>query len=173
MRRLEVGVTALLADLGETARSANALLGDDTRIALQRTVADVQQLAHAFAGRSGDVDAAIGDAAESLRHAAETSARLPALVARIGRDAEAVERAAEEVSQVGVATRAAVGEVSGAAQGASRAVQQLDRDSVVELQRLIAEMTEAAAALGRLSRELERNRGALLGGQQPPPGPGE
>jgi phospholipid/cholesterol/gamma-HCH transport system substrate-binding protein len=173
MRRLEAGATALLAELGETARSANALLGDETRIALQRTVADVQQLAHAFAGRSGDVDAALADAAASLRHAAQTSARLPALVARIGRGAEAVERAADEAGRVGAATRAAVGEVSGAAQAASRTVQQLDGDSLVELQRLLAEMTEAAAALGRLSRELERNRGALLGAQQPPPGPGE
>jgi ABC-type transporter Mla subunit MlaD len=173
MRRLEAGVTALLADLGETARSANALLGDETRAALQRTIADVQQLAHAFAGRSGDIDAAIGDAAESLRHAAETSARLPGLVARIGRGAETVERVAEEVGRVGAATRAAVDEASAAAKDASRAVQQLDGESLVELQRLLAEMTEAAAALARLSRELERNRGALLGGQQPPPGPGE
>lgn len=173
LRRLEAGATALLADLGETARSANALLGDDTRVALQRTIADVQQLAHAFAGRSGDVDAAIGDAADSLRHAAEVSARLPGLVARLGRSADAVERVADEVGRVGAATRAAVDEVSGAAQGASRAVQQLDGESLVELQRLLAEMTEAAAALGRLSRELERNRGALLGAQQPPPGPGE
>ncbi len=173
MRRLEAGVTALLADLGESARSANALLGDETRVALQRTVADVQQLVHALAGRSGDFDAAIGDAAESLRHAAETSARLPGLVARLGRGAEAVERAGDEVGRIGAATRAAVDEASAAAKDASRAVQQLDGESLVELQRLLAEMTEAAAALGRLSRELERNRGALLGGQQPPRGPGE
>ncbi len=173
LRRLEAGVTALLADLGETARSANALLGDETRVALQRTIAEAQQLVHAFAGRSGDVEAAIGDATESLRHAAEASARLPDLVARIGRGAEAVERVADEVGRVGAATRAAVGEVSGAAQGASRAVQQLNGESLVDLQRLLAEMTEATVALGRLSRELERNRGALLGGQQPPRGPGE
>jgi phospholipid/cholesterol/gamma-HCH transport system substrate-binding protein len=166
MRRLEAGVTALLADLGDTARSANALLGDETRIALQRTIADVQQLAHALAGRSGDVDAALADAAE-------TSARLPGLVARIGRGADAVERVADEVSRVGAATRAAVDEGAAAAKDASRTVQQLNDESLVELQRLLAEMTEAAAALGRLSRELERNRGALLGGQQPPPGPGE
>jgi phospholipid/cholesterol/gamma-HCH transport system substrate-binding protein len=145
MRRLEAGVTALLADLGETARSASALLGDETRVALQR----------------------------SLHHSAETSARLPGLVARIGRGAEAVERVADEVGRVGAATRAAVDEASAAAKDASRAVQQVNGESLVELQRLLAEMTEAAAALARLSRELERNRGALLGGQQPPPGPGE
>lgn len=173
MRRLETGVTALLADLGETARSANALLGEETRVALQGTAADVQRLVHALAGRSDDVDAAIADAAESLRHAAATSARLPGLVARIGRGADAVERVADEAGRVGAATRTAVGEASAVAKDASRALQQLNGESLVELQRLLAEMTEAAAALGRLSRELERNRGALLGGQKPPPGPGE
>jgi phospholipid/cholesterol/gamma-HCH transport system substrate-binding protein len=173
MRRLEVGVTALIADLGETARSANALLDDETRVAFHGSVADVQQLVHAIAGRSSDAEAAIGDAAESLRHAAEASARLPGLVARIGRGADAVERVADEVRRVGAVTRAAVDEVSVAAQGASLAVHQLNGESLVELKRLLAEMTEATAALGRLSRELERNRGALLGAQQPPRGPGE
>lgn len=99
MRRLEVGVTALLADLGETARSANALLDDETRVALHRTVADLQQLVHTVAGRSSDVEAGISDAAESLRHAAEASARLPGLVARIGRGADAVETGCGRVVQ--------------------------------------------------------------------------
>src|SRR5919204_359928 len=59
MRRLELGVTKLLADLGETARSANALLGDDTQRALRGTVADLQQVVHAFAGKSSDIEAGI------------------------------------------------------------------------------------------------------------------
>jgi phospholipid/cholesterol/gamma-HCH transport system substrate-binding protein len=173
LRRLELGVTKLLADLGETARSANALIGGDTRLALRGTVADLQQVVHAFAGKSSDVEAAIGNASESLSHAAEASARLPGLVARIGRGADAVERVAEEVGRVSAATRAAVDEASGAAKDASRVVERLNGESLIELQRLLAEMTEAATALGRVSRELERNRGALLGAQQPPRGPGE
>jgi phospholipid/cholesterol/gamma-HCH transport system substrate-binding protein len=153
-RRLETAVTALLGDLGETA-------------------SDVQRLVASLAGRSGDIDAAIADAARSLRHVAEASARLSGVAARMGRGAEAVERMADEVTQVGAAARAAVDEAAGAAQDASRAVQQFNSGSLVELERLVAELTEAAAALGRVSRELERSRGALLGGQTPPPGPGE
>jgi phospholipid/cholesterol/gamma-HCH transport system substrate-binding protein len=153
-RRLESAVTALIGDLGETA-------------------ADVQRLVASLAGRSGDIDAAIADAARSLRHVAEASARLSGVAARIGRGAEAVERMADEVTRVGFAARAAVDEAAGAAQDARRAVQQFNGGSLVELERLVAELTEAAAALARVSRELERNRGALLGGQTPPPGPGE
>jgi phospholipid/cholesterol/gamma-HCH transport system substrate-binding protein len=84
-----------------------------------------------------------------------------------------VERVADEATRVGAATRAAVEDASGAARDASRAVQRIDGESLVALQRLVAELTETAATLGRVSRDLERNRGALLGGQQPPPGPGE
>jgi phospholipid/cholesterol/gamma-HCH transport system substrate-binding protein len=154
MRRLETTVTALLGDLGETA-------------------SDVQRLVASLAGRSADIDAAIADAATSLRHGTEASARLSGVAARIGRGAEAVERMADEMTRVGSAARAAVDDAADAAQDASRAVQQLNGGSLVALDRLVAELTEAATALGRVSRELERNRGALLGGQTPPPGPGE
>jgi phospholipid/cholesterol/gamma-HCH transport system substrate-binding protein len=154
MRRLETAVTALLGDLGGTA-------------------SDLHRLVAALAGRSGDIDAAIVDAATSLGHVAEASARLSAVAARMGRGAEAVERMADEVTRVGTAARAAVDDAARAAQDASRTVQQVDRESLAQLERLVAELTEASAGLGRVSRELERNRGALLGGQRPPPGPGE
>ncbi|WP_248353215.1 MlaD family protein [Anaeromyxobacter oryzae] len=154
MSRLETAVTTLLGDLGETA-------------------SDVQRLVASLAGRSGDIDAAIADAATSLRHVAEASAQLSGVAARMGRGAEAVERMADEVKGVGSAARAAVDEAARAAQETSRTLQQINGSSLVEVDRLVAELTEAAAALGRVSRELARNRGALLGGQTPPPGPGE
>lgn len=153
-RRLETAVMALLGDLGET-------------------TSDVQRLVASLAGRSGDLDAAITDAATSLRHVSEASARLSGVAVRVGRGAEALERMADEVTRVGAAARVAVDEAAGVAEEASSAVQQLNGGSLIELERLIAELTEAAAALGRVSRDLERNRGALLGGQTPPPGPGE
>jgi hypothetical protein len=57
MTRLETTVMALLGDRGET-------------------ISDLQRLVASLAGRSGDIDAAIGDAARSLRHGADASARL-------------------------------------------------------------------------------------------------
>lgn len=152
--RLEAAVTSLLGDLQETA-------------------ADVQRLVAALADRSGDIDAAIVDAGRTLHHVADASARLSGVAARVGRGAEAVERAAGEVQGVGAAARVAADDAARAAQETSRMVQQLEGRSLAEVDRLVAELTDAAATLGRVSRELERNRGALLGGQTPPPGPGE
>lgn len=173
MKRLEDGVTALLGELGQTARSANALLDGETRGALRGTAADVHEVARTLSGRSGEIDAAIRDAAGSLHQAHRASERLPSLVARLGRGADAVERAAEELERVGVSTRAAVGDASGTVHEANRVVQQLNGESLVELHRLLVEMSDAAAALDRVARELARNQGALLGGQQPQRGPGE
>jgi len=173
MRRLEDRVAALVDDLGQAARSANALLDADTRVAVRDTVTDLRRLAGTLAGRSEDIDAALRHAAEAVRHANQATVRLPALLRRLERGAGAAERAAEEVRRVGVATREAVGTAAGTASEASRALEQLDGAALDELRRLVLEMTEAASTLERLSRELERNRGALLGGQQPPPGPGE
>lgn len=153
-RRLETAVTALLGDLGETASG-------------------VQRIVASLAGRSGEIDAAIADAATSLHHVAEASAQLSGVAARMGRGAEAVARMADEVKGVGSAARVALDHASRAADDARRTVQQLNGSSLVELDRLVLELTETAAALGRVSRELERNRGRLLGGQTPAPGPGE
>ena len=173
MRRLEDQVTALVDDLGQAARSANALLDGDTRAALRDAVADVHRLTATLAGRSSDIDAALRDAAGTLRKANQATARTPALVERLDRGARAVEQAAEEARRLGVATRQAVGTASGTAGEAGRTLQHLDGESLVELHRLLLQMTEAASTLERVSRELERSRGALLGGQQPPLGPGE
>src|SRR5512146_657604 len=65
MHRLEDQVKALVGDLGQAARSANALLDGDTRAA----VADVHRLTATLAGRSSDIDAALHDAAGTLRKA--------------------------------------------------------------------------------------------------------
>lgn len=173
MRRLENRVAALVEELGQVARSANSVLDRDTQAALRGTVTDLRRLAGTLAGRTDEIDAALRDAAAAVQHANRASARLPALLARLERGAGAAERAAEEARRVGVAARRAVGAAAGTATEASRALQQLDGESLAELRRLVLEMTEAASTLERLSSELERSRGALLGGQQLPPGPGE
>lgn len=173
MRRLEDQVTALVGDLRQAARSANGLLDEDTRAALRGAVADVHRLSATLAGRSSEIDAALRDGAGALRKVHDAATRLPALVERLERGAGAVERAAEEARRLGVAGRQAVGTTSRAAGAAGRTLRQLDGESLVELRRLLQQMTEAASTLDRVSGELERSRGALLGGRQPPLGPGE
>jgi phospholipid/cholesterol/gamma-HCH transport system substrate-binding protein len=170
LTRLDTAATTLLASLAETSQKVNRILDEPTRIALQRTIADLQEVTHALALRSSQIDAAVVDASRMLRSGAEASAELPRLVERIGRGADAVERMAAEIARAGAAARAA----AEAARGAVEGVQRMGAESLPEVEMLVAEMRETTVALGRLARELERNPSALLVGRQPAAlGPGE
>jgi phospholipid/cholesterol/gamma-HCH transport system substrate-binding protein len=167
LRRLDTAATTLLADLDKTTARLSDVLDDDTRAALRGTVADLRAVTQALARRSGDVDAAVAAAARTLENTAQASAELGRLMERIGRSAEAVERMAGELAQAGASARVAV-------EGAGAGARRLGGESLPELERLVAEMRETAAALGRVSSELERNPNALLMGRPAvPPGPGE
>lgn len=162
-RRLDVGTTALLSELSETAHAVNELLDPETRSALRQTLRDLQEVAHVLATRSGEIDASLADAARTLGNTARASAELDALVAQVAKSAAAVEQAAAEVSRAGVAT-------AEAADGAGR----LERDLRPELERLLADARVLTASLARVARELERNPNALvLGRGAQRPGPGE
>ncbi len=168
--RLDTAATALLGELERTSQRVGSLLDDDTRDAFRRTVVDLSTVVHALSRRSGDLEAGIAGAARTLEHTARASADLPALVERLGRSADAVERMATEMAQAGAAARVAFEGTRGAVDG----VRQLAGGSLPDLQALVGEMRDTTASLGRVARELERNPGVLLLGRAPAaPGPGE
>ena len=57
MVRLESSVTALLASLNRTSDNFNALLDDDNRRTLRKTLADLEVLSRTLAARSAGIDA--------------------------------------------------------------------------------------------------------------------
>ena len=144
-RRLDTQMTALVADLSQTAQRINRLLDDDTRAALQRTIASLDTVVHGIAARSETIDTALLDAARTLENSARASAQLTELTRQISRSAEAVERAAERTTGAAEAVRA-----------------------------MAADARATTASLGRLAQELERSPNALVVGREPVrPGPGE
>ncbi|HYQ80967.1 MAG TPA: hypothetical protein VEP68_05665, partial [Anaeromyxobacteraceae bacterium] len=160
LRRLDTAATTLLADLDRTAGRVNDVLDDRTRAELRGAVADLH--------------VALAAAARTAQNTAQASAELSRLVERIGRSAEAVERMADEMARAGASARAAFDGAKGAVDSAGAGARRLGGESLPELERLLAEMRETAAALGRVGTELERNPNALLMGRPAvPPGPGE
>lgn len=160
LRRLDTAATSLLADLDRTAGRVNDVLDDRTRAELRGAVADLH-VALAAAGRT-------------LENTARASAELSRLVERIGKGAEAVERMADEMARAGVSAREAFEGARGAVESAGAGARRLGGESLPEVERLVAEMRETAAALRRVAVELERHPDALLTGRPAAPrGPGE
>lgn len=174
LRRLDTGASALLADLDRVVVHLDEVLDDGTRASLRGMAADLRQVTAALAHRAGDLDAGLAATAGTARHLEEASARLASLVERLTLAGEAVERMAGEVGQAGAQARRTMEVAGRAADGASGSVERLGAETLPELQRALGEVRQAAASLGRLSRELERDPSALVMGRRPAPlGPGE
>jgi phospholipid/cholesterol/gamma-HCH transport system substrate-binding protein len=174
LRRLDTAATTLFTDLGRTATSVNGMLDEETRAAFRRTIQDLATVVQGVAARSKDIDAALAGATRTLQNTAEASAQLAGVVQRIGRGADAVERAGTEVAAAGAAATAALEDVRRGTAAAGGGVEQFSAESLPDLARLIAEAREATASLGRVAQELEQNPSALvIGRNAPPPGPGE
>jgi phospholipid/cholesterol/gamma-HCH transport system substrate-binding protein len=167
LRRLDTEVSALVADVSQTAESINLLLDKDTRAALQSAIRDLESVVHVVAGRSKTIDASLVDGARAMANSARASERLTQVVEQIGRSADAVEHAAGETARAGEAVRSAAGD-------ATSGLAQLRAETLPELARLIAEARTVTASLSRVTQQLERNPSALVVGRGVTPlGPGE
>lgn len=162
-RRLDAATSSLMADIAQTAQSVNDLIDARTRASLQRTIADLETVAHTVAQRSQAIDASLADAAKALNHGARASEGLSALVEQVARSAAAVERASASVARAGESARRSFGPV-----------ERFGTESLPELRQLISDARALTSSLARVAAELERNPSALVMGRPAaPPGPGE
>jgi len=163
MKRLDLAVTSLLANLNRSSENFNALMDDDNRKAIKNTLANIAVLSRTLAARSATIDAGLNNAAITLENTARLSAELPQLAQRIRRSADAFDQMTNQLA------RAAEG-----AHGTLEDARQFTGSTLPEVQQLVAEMRELTGSLRRLGGELEHNPSALLYGKPAPPrGPGE
>jgi phospholipid/cholesterol/gamma-HCH transport system substrate-binding protein len=167
LARLETAVTALLTSVTHAADGFSALLNEDNRGAMAKTLADLQVVARTLAARAPAIDAGLADAARTMENAARLTGELPKLVQRIERSADGFDRMTEAVARAGMgATRTLDGTRSD--------IEQFTREGLPEVRQLVAELRELAGTLRRVGGELERNPSAVLYGRAPAKrGPGE
>jgi len=167
LHRLDTRMSALIADLSETAGSINQLIDPDTREALQQSIRDLATVTHTIAGRSQSIDAALAAAARAMENSARASADLTQLMKQLAQSAASVELAADQTARASDAVRAT-------AINASSGVDDLRTNTLPELQRLLTDAHIVVSSLARVAEDLERNPNALLVGRESPPfGPGE
>ncbi|HEX8011515.1 MAG TPA: MlaD family protein [Casimicrobiaceae bacterium] len=167
LTRLDRGVTTLLSDLTRATANFNALLSEDNRRAIAKTLADVQILSRTLAARSPAIDSGLANAARTMQNTARLTDELPRLVQRIERSADALDRMADAVARAGASATATL--------DSTRAdVQEFTDEGLPEVLQLVAQLRDLTGTLRRVSGDLERNPSMLLYGRSPGKrGPGE
>lgn len=167
LTRLDRGVTTLLSDLTRATANFNALLSEDNRRAIAKTLADVQMLSRTLAARSPAIDSGLANAARTMQNTARLTDELPRLVQRIERSADALDRMADAVARAGASATATL--------DSTRAdVQEFTGEGLPEVLQLVAQLRDLTGTLRRVSGDLERNPSMLLYGRSPGKrGPGE
>ena len=165
--RLENVLTNVLTKLDSTSNNINAILSVENQTAFKSALADIATVARTIAARKDTIDAGITQAGRTLENSAQVTAQMGAVVDRIGRSADAVEKMGTEVAKTSVSAGRAVDAV-----GAD--VKRFSVETLPELERLLGELSTLSSSLRRLSEQTERDPSGLIFGRKPvPAGPGE
>ena len=165
--RLENVLTDVLTKLDSTSNNINAILSVENQTALRNALADIATVARTVAARKDTIDAGIIHAGRTLQSTAQATAQMGAVLDRIGRSADAVEKMGSEVAK----TSASAGTTLDAV-GAD--VKRFSVETLPELERLLGELSTLSISLRRLSGQTERDPRGLIFGRKPiPAGPGE
>jgi phospholipid/cholesterol/gamma-HCH transport system substrate-binding protein len=165
--RLENVLTTVLAKLDGTSSNINDILSDENRAAFKSALADIATVTRTMAARKDTLDAAIADAARTFKNASRATEQMEAVVDRIGRGADAVEKMGNDVASTSASAGRTVDSV-----GAD--LTRFSAETLPEVERLLGEIRILSASLRRLSEQTERDpRGLLFGRKAVTAGPGE
>ena len=165
--RLDRAVEELVSNLIDVSKLLKVVLSEENKQSLTRTLAHLDNLTAALAGRSGDMATAVEDLAATMRQTRDATAELPALFAEFGQTANALQLMADELRDTGVS----VGKV---VRARDRDLQRFTGEALPEAAVMINELRRAAENLRRFSEQLERDPAVLLRGRTPrAAGPGE
>ena len=165
--RLENVLTNVLAKLDSTSNNINAMLSEENQAALRSALSDIAIVARTVAARKDSIDSSLTHAATSLKNTAKATANMDAVMQRIGRGADAVEKMGDSVTTTSESTGKTMDAV-----GAD--MRRISTETLPELERLMAELTELSGSLKALTNQTRRDPRGLIFGRTPPPGgPGE
>ncbi len=165
------GVTRLLTNLTDLSQNATAVLDEENRAAVKQMLKDLSEMTRTVAARNESLDRGVVNAAKAAENLAEMTDRLtkemPALLARIGKSAAAVQTMTEELAK----TSHSVGEV---VRDSRPEIQQFTRQTLSDTGQLVGELRQLTSTLQQVARQLEQEPNALVFGRRPSGrGPGE
>jgi phospholipid/cholesterol/gamma-HCH transport system substrate-binding protein len=167
MTRLDTSISTLLTNLNRTSENVNALMDEDNRRAVKKTLEDLEVLSRTLAARSATIDSSLANAAHAMESTARLTDQLPRLVQRVEQSAETFDRMSNELARAGA-------HASGMFDSARAGAQEFSTETLPEVHQLVMELRDLANTLRRVSGDIEKNPGILLHGKPPAKrGPGE
>lgn len=165
--RLESVLTSVLEKLDHTTSNLDAILSKENQQALQSALTDIAAIARTVAARKNTIDAGITSAARTFDNTDRATRQIEPLITQITQTAEAIEKTSQEATL-------AINNANKTVNSVGSDVSRFTTESLPEVQRLLGELNELAAALRRLSEQTERDPASLLRGRSHvPEGPGE
>ena len=164
----------LLENLIETSGRINALLSDENRTNISRSMENVAALSANLARQSGHLETIIGQLEATMENTRKASADLPQLVTDFKQSAQAITRMADEIGGVGKNLSAASARIDTAVASSSDGLVDFTRTTLPEINQMVNDLRVASENLRRMSEALAQNPSVLIyGAPEPKPGPGE
>jgi len=164
-------LTKLLKNLNAFTENAMALMTEENRVRLERTLADLSTISSTLAGQSASINHALETASESMDNLAILTStineEIPPLLNRISTSAVAVKQVTEELARTGHTVGMLV-------QDSRPDIERFTGETLGETGLLIAELRELTSTLQRVVQQVEQNPDSLVFGRTAPVrGPGE
>ncbi len=171
---LDTSLEGLLASLTESSTSLNALLSENNRTNITRSLESIATLSDNFAKQSSHLETLIAHLEVTLANTSTASADFPKLVSEFTQSATAITRMADEIRGIGENLAAASASIEKTVDASSDGVVDFARTTLPEISQMVYELRLASENLRRMSEALERDPSLLMyGAPEPEPGPGE
>jgi phospholipid/cholesterol/gamma-HCH transport system substrate-binding protein len=171
---LDTSLEGLMASLTETSTSLNAMLSENNRTNLARSLESVATLSENFARQSSHLETLIAHLETTLANTSTASENFPRLVSEFTRSAESITRMADEIRGIGEKLSAASAGIEKVVDDSGDSVVDFARTTLPEISLMVNELRLASENLRRMSEALERDPSLLMYGEpEPEPGPGE
>ena len=167
----EQSLTKLLKNLNAFSENAKAMMSEENRVHVERTLSDLSTISRTLAGQSDSINHVLETASESMDNLAILTAtineEIPPLLNRISQSAVAVKQVTEELARTGNVVESVV-------QGSRQDIERFTGETLGEAGLLMTELRELTSTLHRVVQQIEQDPDSLVFGRTTPrKGPGE
>jgi len=160
---LDLTLSDLLNNLIQTSAGINALLNEQNRANVSRSLENIAELTEKFSEQSRQLDGILENLSVTPENTRAASVCFPALLEQFSQSAQALTRMADQLGAIGENL-----------EPASTGVSEFTASTLPEISAMVSELRLVSENLRRMSEALARDPSLLIyGSPEPRPGPGE